>query len=415
MLAARFLTKVAFGELAVIQSTVAMFGTFAGLGLGVTATKYVAEWREKQPARCGGVIALTWFVGAAGGLVGTAWCGFGAPWLAIHSLAAPQIAQVLQESSLLVLFMTLQNVYTGALAGLEAFRAVAFVSLFSGVLGAPLIALGAWKFGLTGTVWGTVGQSLVSCLIGHWVLVRESGRHGIPIRLWPGRGNWRAWLGERDMLWRFSLPAFLSSTLVGPVNWFCNMLLVNQRGGYAQVALLSAANQWKNFVGFLPLALASVLIPMLANLHAAGRAEDFINLLRRQILLGAGLCLALGVPLMLFSPTVMHCYGRDFVEGAPVLVLTLATTSVAAINNLLSRSMQSAGRAWLDLGFSAVWAMALVGASVLLIPGHGAVGVAIAQALAAGVLGVWQWRVLRRVLGFKSTAGSCAPCEAMRS
>jgi hypothetical protein len=74
--------------------------------------------------------------------------------------------------------------------------------------------------------------------------------------------------------------------------------------------------------------------------------------------------------------------------------------------------MQSAGRAWLDLGFSAVWAIVLVAASILLIPARGAMGVAIAQALAAGILGVWQWRVLRRVLGSNSASGSYVPCEA---
>lgn len=398
VLAARFLTKTAFGELAVVQSTVAMFGTFAGLGLGVTATKYVAEWRDNQRVRCGRVVALMLWVAGAGGLVGTLVCIFGAPWLAARTLAAPELAPVLRQSGFLVLFTTVQNVYTGALAGLEAFQAVACVNLVGGVLGAPLVALGALKFGLPGAVGGTILQSFFSCVAGHWVLIRQGRKMGVPIAVWPGRGDFQAWLREGDILWRFSLPAFLSSTLVGPVNWVCNMLLVNQRNGYAEAALLSAANQWKNFVGFLPLMLGSVLVPMLANLHAAGRGKDFVKLVKRQLVISSGLCLSLGLPLMLFSSTLMRCYGRDFVEGTPVLVLTLATTAIAATNNLLSRSMQSAGRAWLDLGFSGIWAVALVLASFWLIPRHGAMGVAIAQAFAAVVLGLWQWHVLRRIL-----------------
>jgi O-antigen/teichoic acid export membrane protein len=398
VLAARFLSKTAFGELAVVQSTVAMFGTFAGLGLGVTATKYVAEWRDNQPARCGRVVALMLWVASVGGLFGTLMCILGAPWLAAHTMAAPQLAPVLRQSSLLVLFSTVQNVYTGALAGMEAFQAVACVNLLGGVLGAPLVALGALKFGLPGAVGGTILQSLLACVAGHWVLLRQGRKMGIAISIWPGSGDIQAWLSEGDILWRFSVPAFLSSTLVGPVNWVCNMLLVNQRNGYAEAALLSAANQWKNFVGFLPLMLGSVLVPMLANLHAAGRGEDFVKLVKRQLIISSGLCLGLGLPLMLFSSMLMRCYGRDFVEGAPVLVLTLATTAIAATNNLLSKSMQSAGRAWLDLGFSGIWAVALVVASFWLIPRHGAMGVAIAQAFAAGVLGLWQWQVLRRIL-----------------
>lgn len=398
VLAARFLSKTAFGELAVVQSTVAMFGTFAGLGLGVTATKYVAERRDIQQDRCGRVVALTLFVAMTGGILGSLACSLGAGWLAVHSLSAPELAPVLKQSSPLVLLITLQNVYLGALAGLEGFRGVACVNIIGGVLGAPLVAVGAFEFGLPGAVWGTVLQSLVTCIAGHVMLVREGRKLGISISLSPRKGNFRAWLGEHEILWKFSVPAFFSSTLVGPVNWFCNMLLVNQPNGYAEVALLSAANQWKNFVGFLPLMLGSVLVPMLANLQAAGRGHDFVKLVKRQLIISAGLCLGLGMPLILFSSTLMRCYGRDFVDGAPVLVLTLLTTALAAVNNLLSRSMQAAGRAWLDLGFSAIWAAALVVASMLLIPRHGAMGVAIAQAFAAGILGAWQWQVLRRVL-----------------
>ena len=40
---ARILGKTAYGELGMIQSTVGMFSVFAGFGLGLTATKYVAE------------------------------------------------------------------------------------------------------------------------------------------------------------------------------------------------------------------------------------------------------------------------------------------------------------------------------------------------------------------------------------
>lgn len=398
MLAARFLTKISFGELGIIQSTVGLFGTFAGLGLGVTATKYVAQWRDTERERCGHVVVLILFVALGGSLLASTSLGLASGWLAARTLAAPQLTPLLRASCPLVLFTTLQNVYSGALAGFEAFRAIACLNVVGGVVGAPLVVVGAMEFGLEGAVFGLVVQSAVACLAGHILLVHEGLKTGTPLSFWPRGAFSKEWLQDAPILWRFSLPAFLSSTLVGPVNWWCNMLLVNQPNGYGQAALLSAANQWKNLVGFLPLMLSSVLVPMLAHLHAAGRRSDFIKLLKRQMIFSAGLCLCLSLPLMIFSTAVMRCYGADFRDGVPVLVLTLGTTAIAALNNLLSRSMQSAGRAWLDLGFSGVWSAALVGVSLVLIPRYGALGVVVAQAAAAGVLGIWQWQVLRRML-----------------
>ena len=52
--AARILGKAVYGELGILQSTVGMLGTFAGFGMGTTATKYVAELRSRNPAKAGG-------------------------------------------------------------------------------------------------------------------------------------------------------------------------------------------------------------------------------------------------------------------------------------------------------------------------------------------------------------------------
>jgi O-antigen/teichoic acid export membrane protein len=49
VLVARMLGKTGYGELGMIQSTVGMFGVFAGFGLGLTATKHVAEFRRSNP------------------------------------------------------------------------------------------------------------------------------------------------------------------------------------------------------------------------------------------------------------------------------------------------------------------------------------------------------------------------------
>ena len=46
VLVARMLGKTGYGELGMIQSTVGMFGVFAGFGFGLTATKHVAEFYQ---------------------------------------------------------------------------------------------------------------------------------------------------------------------------------------------------------------------------------------------------------------------------------------------------------------------------------------------------------------------------------
>jgi len=46
MLCARILGKVEYGEFGMIRSTISMFVALGTVGLGLTATKYISEYRE---------------------------------------------------------------------------------------------------------------------------------------------------------------------------------------------------------------------------------------------------------------------------------------------------------------------------------------------------------------------------------
>src|SRR5438105_966213 len=95
ILVPRMLGTTAFGELGIIQSTIGLFGTFAGLGLGLTATRYVAEFRVKDPARAGRVIAFSTLTANLTGLAASIALLVLAPWLAVNMLAAPHLTHSL--------------------------------------------------------------------------------------------------------------------------------------------------------------------------------------------------------------------------------------------------------------------------------------------------------------------------------
>ena len=121
VIVARFLGKIGFGELGMLQSTVGMFGVFAGLGLGMTATKYVAEFREKDKPKTGRIIALSSLVAFITGGLTTFVLLIIAPWLATKTLSASHLAHPLRIAAGLLFFGAINGAQTGALAGFEAF------------------------------------------------------------------------------------------------------------------------------------------------------------------------------------------------------------------------------------------------------------------------------------------------------
>src|SRR4030042_6487164 len=257
VLVARMLGKTGFGELGIIQSTVGMFGVFAGFGLGLTATQHVAEFRSSDPARAGRIISLSWLVAMlTGGLMALGLFIF-APLLAVHTINAPHLTGVLRIGALILFITALHGAQTGALSGFEAFKTIAHVNLFVGLISFPILVLGAYFGGLTGAVWALAINLGFNWLLHHLALRKEARRYHVLFAF----GDCRR---ELPVLWRFSLPAVLAGSMVGRIDWICSALLVNQPDGYGEMGIYNAANQWYVMLMFLPGLLGQVVLPVLS-------------------------------------------------------------------------------------------------------------------------------------------------------
>jgi len=151
---ARLMGPSHYGELGVIQSSVDFFGTFAGFGLSLTATKHIAEFRTKDPQRAGRILALSTATAAVTGVVVAIALFVLAPWLAVHTLAAPQLTSALRIGAALLFFAAITGAQSGALYGFEAFQVSARVQAIVGLLNVPCMIGGYLIGGLQGILWG---------------------------------------------------------------------------------------------------------------------------------------------------------------------------------------------------------------------------------------------------------------------
>ncbi len=383
IVAARLLGLEDFGRLGMVQSTAGMLGVFAGMGLGVTGTKYVAELRERDPARAGRVVALgTAAAAVSGGAMGLALAA-GAPWLAGRTLAAPELAPALRIAALLLWFNAVSGAQSGALAGLEAFPAIARIHLCRGLFSLPATALAVWLWGLAGAVWALAATAAATCALARIELLRVCRRAGIRPRL---RGAW----AERRLLWRFSLPALLGGALASPVLWAAQAMLANQPGGYAAVGVFSAASHWRSAIGFLPGVLAQSALPVLANLHGGGEAARFRQALTWNLRLTALSAGAVALPVALAAPFLMRSYGAGFERGAAVLALSAAAGAICALNGVAGTAILSGGSVWTGLVFNALWAGVFLAGCRWLVPSHLALGLSVSLLAAYLAHSGWQ-------------------------
>lgn len=374
---ARILHKEVFGELGIIQSTSGMFAAFAGLGLGLTATKYVAEFRDRDPRRAGQVIQLSRTLSVAVGGVMTVVVLVSSGWLSAHVLGAPMLRNPLRVGAMLLILGALNDSQLGALAGLEAFKRIALLALWSGLLTFPLTVGGAFVGGLNGALWGLVGVSVAGCLLGQVALRRETASLGLPL---INRG-----LGAQlKLVWSFALPAALAGIVTTSVTWACNAMLVNSPGGYAEMGVFSAANQWRSAILFIPATIGTAALPILANLRGEKDRFRYGKVLRYNVLVSASLAALVALPVVFLAPHIMASYGEGFRGGGVVLTILAVTAILMAAAAVIGQAIASLGRMWAGLWLNSVWAIVLLATAWQLI-GWGARGLAIATAVAYGV------------------------------
>lgn len=381
IMVARLLGKEGFGELGIIQSTVEMFGVFAGFGMGLTATKYVAEFRTANPVKAGRIMALSGLVALFSGLLMALGLIILAPWLALKTLAAPQLSGMLQISSGMLFLSAVTGAQTGALAGFESFKALAKINLVTGLASVPLKVGGVYLAGLSGVLWGMLAMQGLNWLLNHLALKKEARRMGVPLGLKQCHREWQ-------VLWQFSLPAVMAGSMVGPVTWICNAMLVNRPDGYAEMGLFNAANQWWAALLFLPGVIAQVVLPILSERLADQDKFNSGKILASSIKLNAAVTLPIVLLGCLLSPYIMKLYGESFESGWPTLVVVLLTAGLLAIQTPVGNILAASGRMWLGFIMNIGWGLSFVLITWLLVD-FGALGLSLSRGASYMLHAIW--------------------------
>ena len=377
----RSLGQVAFGELGIIQSTIGLFGTLSGFGLGVTATKYVAQYRTSDPARAGRVIGVATLVALATGVALTIVMVLIGQWLAARTLAAPHLGSLLRVSSLLLLCGALSGVQTGALSGFEAFRRLAGINFWTGLLSSVLLLAGAVGWGLEGAVWAMVIGRVVTLIVAHRALRAEAAGAGIVITHANLGSEWR-------VIGTYSIPALMTGLLVIGVYWICNALLVNTPGGYAQMGVFNAANQWFNTLIILPATLGQAAFPVLSESLQRGSDASSRKVLTFSMTAAALVSIPVAIIGSLASPVIMSWYGPEFRDSWPVLVVVFWTAALLAIQTPIGNVIAASGRMWLGSAMNLAWGVLFVTLTWAMLA-RGAEGLAVARLLAYVAHAVW--------------------------
>ncbi|MCL4840463.1 MAG: oligosaccharide flippase family protein [Bryobacteraceae bacterium] len=382
VIAARLVGLEQFGQLGIIQSTITTLGAVAGLGLGVTATKHVAEFRHKDKARTGRILGLSSILAVITGALLAAMLFAGASLLAA-ALSAPEIGSQIRVASLMLVANAALGAQIGGLAGFESFNVIARLNTIRGALAVPLTTVLAWNWGLSGAVWALAVTALMTSLIAEFALRRVCFAEGIRQTI---RGAWP----ERTILMAFTAPAFMSSSLVPGATWVAQALLVNQTAGYGQMGILNVATQVRTVITFVPTLLSQLSLPILANMRGNGEPREYRKAMLWNLLISGGLAASAACPVILFPAHVLRLFGGE-IRGETLVIITAALIAIlTSVNGVVGTAILSSGAVWTGFAFNLAWAVLFLAASILLVQEYMALGIVLAMLFAYLCHSIWQ-------------------------
>ncbi len=390
---ARMLGAELLGVYALGMTVVGLLGVLATLGLPGAAARFVAVYAGSgQVDRLRGflvrclllILGLSAFLGVLAVL--------GANWISVRLYHTPALVRYMPVFGFLLVVSVVTAFYAQVLAG---FKDVTKRTVITNFVGTPLMIVLTVAFLMRGGgLWGYLGAQVVAATVTVVLLARAAWR------LMPAaaRSILQATPPLESEVIHFSAAVFGVSVLEFLLSQTDKILLgmfldARQVGIYATVVAL---------VAFVPIILSTVnqiFAPVIADLHARGDRALIGRLYQTLTKWILGLTIPLALVMILFAPSFMRLFGRDFVMGAPVLVIgtlgQLVNCGVGSVGFLLLMS----GNQRRLIKVQVVMAGVTILLNLLLISWLGIIGAALVGTMVNIFSNLWYLVEVRRALG----------------
>ena len=378
ILAARLLGVDDFGAFSIVKSTVYMLATVAGLGLGWTATKYIAELKTDDLGKMGRILGLCQLMAGSVSFIFAGGLFFFAAEIATGPLQAPKLINPLQMAAVYILFTTLNGYQIGAMMGFEAFRKLAFLNCAQTLFSLICTGVFIWSWGLAGAASALGLTAFLNWFLYHKALKKEMYNYGVKVSyVQLGR--------EMTILMSFAFPAAISGIIGSIAVWLGNALLVRQEQGLAEMALFAVAGNIRSLVLFFPSLVTRVASPMLCSVAGEKTNSGYAKLFWLNIIVTIGAAVIVALSAALLAPWLLVAFGKGYLGGTGVLAVIAAMSVIEVAANSFYQTLFVQGRLWWQVGVIVLWSVTLLGVTAVTVESEGAIGLGYAY-LAAHVV-----------------------------
>lgn len=345
---ARILTVSEYGEFGMVKSTIDNFLIFASMGIGLTTTKYISELKDKDKKNAssmlGASLSLVLILSGIIALLIVIFSGvISSNFLNNENLKIPLII-----GGITLIFISLNGTQMGALLGFQAYKKNSLSNILQGLFLFIGLVLGGYLGAVKGALLGNLIAIFLVSIVLQFLLKKETNKQLINISF----DNWR---NNIKTIYKFAIPASLSTIIVAPTIWILNTMLVNQENGYKELGLYSAIIIFSTAIQMFNGSISNVLLPIfLAKSEARSPKKEFFNYFGSWII-----SIFIAFPLIIFPEIASLILGDKYsiTQIVPILGMSIITTLIITNRSGISRDLIIKNKMWLSVLSMGQWAI----------------------------------------------------------
>jgi len=300
-----------------------------------------------------------------------------APWLAQNVFEKPELAPILRTMAVALVPVTISVLFSKALQGLKRIPdAMLILSVWAPLFTMSALPILVPRWGALGAAWSYCLGALVALAVAvaRW---RSATAGTVPNEVSFPPGRLRA----------SSVPLLAATGLQMVMQW-SPMLILGPYVSASEMGVFGSAQRASMLLTLILVAVNSIAAPKFAAFHSSGQLSELGHVAQRSTVLMIAAALPLFLIFLLVPGWVMGIFGEEFIEGSTVLTILAIGQFANVIGGSIGTLLLMTGNEKPYYTAFLFAAIVNVGLCLALIPGMGAVGAAIAAAVAVGVVNV---------------------------
>ncbi len=373
---------------AISVSTISVL--FCSLGFNNVLLRYVSMFSEtKEWGKVNGVIRKTLIISSSIALIISSLLFLNSNFISEFFFSKNELSEPIKLMSLAILPITIISLSQDILKGLEKYKEALIVGgLLVPLLGIPLLFIFVNLYNIEGAIMAFVISNILSLITAYYFINKHVPNFTLR------KGNF-----DNKLIYGMSIPLFImaiTNFLIVGGDLFILGIWENNHN----IGLYGAAKRLSILVGFILIAVNSIITPKIAKYYAQGEMKALKNIAQRSTLLLIVLALPIFLFILIFPGFVMSILGEEFIDGSLILI-------ILAFGQYINVSTGSVGYLLILSGHEKLMRNNIVFVSILvlvlyilLIPSFGILSAAIISASGLVLQNLIALFLVRQKLGF---------------